>query len=293
MDIKTQRIVNLGLSAITCAGVIGTFIFAIKETPKAQEELSKLPKDAKKITKTKVFIKNYKKSLIFASATILSAITSKIMSTKMQASLIGAATLVDTSFRKYKNKVKETLGIDVDKNIVEAVAKDEFGEPDTSNSHEDEVLYLEPHIGYFYAKPKNVWAAFEAMNEDISNNNNYYISGREFLGYITLGDFLTLCEGRPLSRNISQEKLNIGWSVDYLHYWHPAHWIHKDIGEPDKDGARLIYWYEEPIWNPEMWEKYVDGDITPEEYWNGLPINSNINKNDQVYTLKTKKEKQK
>ena len=34
MNIKTQRYLGLGLSALNIAGIVGTFIFVAKETPK-------------------------------------------------------------------------------------------------------------------------------------------------------------------------------------------------------------------------------------------------------------------
>ncbi len=150
MKIKTQKGLSLAFSLINVAGVVGTFISVMKETPEVQKEMAKLPKDASKMTKTITFIKGYKKSLLLASGTIASNICSKIFSSKVEASIIGATTMISTQAVKYKKKVKEFLGIDADKSVVKSIMKDEYKKPDTK-AQEGEELYYEEHIGYFYA----------------------------------------------------------------------------------------------------------------------------------------------
>ena len=118
MNIKTQRYLSLGLSALNVAGAIGMFVSLTKEAPKAQIQLKSLPKDAKKSTKLKTFIKNYKMSLIFTGVTITSGIGSKVISNKTEASLIVTVGMLDASLRKYKGKIKETLGVEADKDII-------------------------------------------------------------------------------------------------------------------------------------------------------------------------------
>ena len=156
MDIKTQRYLSLGLAALNVAGTIGMFVSLTKEAPKAQVQLNSLPKDAKKSTKAKTFIKNYKVSLIFAGATIASGVASKVLSTKTEASLIATVGMLDASLRKYKGKIKETLGIKEDKDIVREIIKDNYSKSD-DEPEPGEQLFKCDLIGYFYAKPENIW----------------------------------------------------------------------------------------------------------------------------------------
>jgi len=268
MDIKTQRWVSLGLSVLNTVGVIGTFIFVSKETPKAKKELDNLPKNCKKITKVKTFAKNYKKSLIFATATIASGIGSRVVSYKTEASLIATIGVLDASLHKYKNKVKDILGVDADKEIVKEIIKDNNDKPDES-PQTGEVLYSEEHIGYFYAKPENINKAMLILNEDVSGNSNYFATGRDASGIFTIGEFLKACEGRPLSHNLDENRLNFGWSFDYLSKFHDIPWVHLDISEPDNEGVRMLYWFEDPVWNPTEWCDYYFGKMPADKYFEG------------------------
>ena len=265
MSIKAQRGASLAFSLLGVAGVVGTFISVSKEAPKAKANFEALPKDCKKSDKIKTFIKSYKFSLLISTAAIASEIGSKILSNKVETSLIATATMLDAGYRKYRNTIKKTLGIDADKSVLKQVMKDDYKKP-TTEAKEDELLYWEEHIGYFYATKANILKAYAVMNEDISGANTYYVTGRDNPGWITIKEFLNLCEGRPLSRNLNDNKLNFGWQVNYLSEFWEYWWIHMDISEPDENGAHMIYWFEEPVWNPAYWYDYTHSDMTREEY---------------------------
>jgi len=282
MKIKTQRLLSFGLSLLNAAGVVGTFIFVAKETPKYQKAKEELPKDASKKTKIKTFIKNYKTSLIFAGATIASGLSSRIIGAKTEASLIATAAMLDSSLRKYKGKVKETLGIDADKNIVKEIMKDEYKKP-TEECKENEKLYYESHIGYFYAVPEKVKDAYIKINSEFCDMGTVQYDGGFRTGVFTLGEFLEACKGRPLSHNLDQNKLNFGWSIDYLYEQHEGSWVHIDLSEPDENNAILIYWFEEPIWNPAEWNDYIYGMMSEEEYFSGSEGVDIPNLNSQYY----------
>jgi len=268
MKTQNKRMLSLGLSLLNAVGVVATFVLTINDTKKYLKEKEKLKENATKKQKAYVFLKNYKTSLIVGSTTLISGIFSKIISYKTEASLIATATMLDTSLRKYKSKIKETLGIDADKKIQASIMKDAYKAP-TEEPEANELLFWEEHIGYFYAKIENIHKAMIMINEDMSGNGCWYSTGRECTGYITIGEFLKLCEGRPLSHNLTPEKLNFGWSFDYLGDYCEYYWVHLDIAEPDENGARMLYWFETPVWNPDRWYDYVHGEITKEEYTDG------------------------
>jgi len=285
VKIKTQKGLSLAFSLINVAGVVGTFISVMKETPEVQKEMDKLPKDASKMTKTITFIKGYKKSLLLATGTIASNICSKIFSSKVEASIIGATTMISTQAVKYKKKVKEFLGIDADKSVVKSIMKDEYKKPDTK-AQEGEELYYEEHIGYFYAKSEKIKDAYIKINSNFVGADIYY--NNDYHNSYTIGEFMKLCEAIPLSHNLDENKLNFGWSWDYLSEWYEMPWVHMDISEPDENGAHLIYWFEDPIWNPEMWDTYRMGHFSKEEYFNGSE--GLVNKDNTVYIQEEVKE---
>lgn len=284
MKLKTQRYLSWGLAILNVVGVIGTFCTVSKEAPTAQMKLKTLPKDAKKITKVKTFIKNYKMSLIFAGATIASGIGSKVLSTKTEASLIATVGMLDASLHKYKGKIKETLGIEADKDIIREIIKDNY---DKSNDEPEpgEELFKEEHIGYFYAKPEKLYKVMNRFNDELAGEINYFGTGADTPKDFTLGEMLRCCGARPLSHTLDNTRLNFGWSWEYLSYKWDAVKIHWDIDQySDEDGARLITFYEDPIWNPSDWESHRDGTLTSEEYFNGINPNY-VNINDGLYSV--------
>ena len=284
MDIKTQRYLSLGLAALNVAGTIGMFVSLTKEAPKAQVQLNSLPKDAKKSTKAKTFIKNYKVSLIFAGATIASGVASKVLSTKTEASLIATVGMLDASLRKYKGKIKETLGLDADKDIVREIIKDNY---DKSNDEPEpgEQLFKCDLIGYFYAKPENVWKAMTRINEDISGEVDYCSSGMDYPSNYTLAEFIRLSKARPLSHVLDETRLEFGWSYEYLSECYDTIKIHWNIDEyPDDDGARLISFLEEPVWLPDSWSMHKTGQISDEDYFKGSDP-SLVNPNLSIYSV--------
>lgn len=264
MNYKAQRYVSTLLSLLNAIGVVLTFVAVSKEAPRAQKEMKSLPKDAKKITKVKTFVKNYKLSLISATATIASGLGSKIFSNKAEASLLATVGMLDAGLHKYKDKIKKKFGIDADKSIIKEILKDDFEKPE-DEAQPGEKLYCMENIGYFYAKPEKVMSAYVKLNRDMCDNDSY--DGYYSPGIFTIGEFLTLAQARPLSKNLTESKLNFGWSYDYLSEGFNNVWVHMDIEEPDEDGASLIYFYEQPIWNPAEWYDYHYGYLKPELYF--------------------------
>lgn len=283
MEIKQQRALSCGLSLINVAACVGTFIFATKEAPSATEKIKSLPKDSSKKDKILTYVKSYKKSFIFLTAAIASGVGSRIISSKTEASLIATASMLDASLRKYKAKVKETLGIDADKAIQKAIAKDEFEKLENKSQPRDgEVLYHEEHIGYFYAKPEDLYKAYAVMNQDFSGTN-WYDTGHDFTGSRTLKDFLNYANARLLSHNVDASKSNFGWSWAYLEQFGEGIWVPIDISEPDEDGVREIYWFIPPVWNPEDWDEWRDGNLKDTEYFENCNM-KNLDLNSQYYS---------
>lgn len=267
MKISTQRGISTGLMALNALGVVGTFIFVAKETPDAQKKINSAKET--KFSKLKAFVSGYKKSLIFASATIASGIGSRVLSSKTESGLLAGTAVLSTTLHKYKSKVKETLGIDADKSIVKELMKEDKTDISSTSPKEGQVLYFEEHIGYFYAKPEDVIYAYSEINKDLSGNINWYLDGIDSKGYVTLIDFLNLCQGEPLSHTLDNSKLNFGWSPDYLSEYYENYWVNMDISEPEDNfnGARIIYFVTDLVWNPEQWYDYIHNGLDKNEYF--------------------------
>ena len=222
--------------------------------------------------------------MIFAGATIASGVASKVLSTKTEASLIATVGMLDASLRKYKGKIKETLGIEEDKDIVREIIKDNY---DKSNDEPEpgEQLFKCDLIGYFYAKPENIWKAMTRINEDISGEVDYCSSGMDYPSNYTLAEFIRLSKARPLSHVLDESRLEFGWSYEYLSECYDTIKIHWDADEyPDDDGARLVSFLEEPVWLPDSWSMHKTGQISDEDYFKGSDP-SLVNPNLSIYSV--------
>ena len=284
MNIKTQRYLGFGLSLVNAIGAIAMFVSLTKEAPKAQAKIKSLPKNAKKITKVKTFIKSYKLSLILTGATIASGVASKVLSTKTEASLIATIGMLDAGLHKYKGKIKETLGVEADKDIVREFIKDNYSKSDDEPEPGEQLFKCEL-IGYFYAKPENVWKAMTRINEDISGEIDYCSSGMDYPANYTLAEFIRLSKARPLSHTLDETRLEFGWSYEYLSECYSTVKIHWEMDEkPDDDGARLISFSEGPVWLPDSWDMHKTGQISDEDYFRGSDPKL-VNPNDSLYSV--------
>lgn len=287
MNLKTQRYLSLGLSMLNLVGVVGTFYMTTKEAPKAEIKMKSLPKDAKKITKIKTFVKSYKKSLIFAGAAIASGVGSKVLSAKTEASLLATIGMLDAGLYKYKDKIKKTLGVDADKDIIKEIISETYDKDSSIEPEVGEELFKNDLIGYFYAKPENIWKAMCRINDDISGEIDYFHSGQDIPKEYTLAEFIRLSGARPLSHTINATRLNFGWSYEYLvNMWDTVR-VHWDCeGQADDDGARLLVFNETPIWSPEEWYMHHKGFISDVDYFKEA-INEPriVNMEDPIYNI--------
>ena len=102
------------------------------------------------------------------------------MNKRQQAALMSAYALIDTSYKEYKNKVKELYGEEVDQKIRTEVAKDRF--EDEESYHEDDgkqLFYDEYSNRYFRATNETVLRAEYEINRILVEDcyatlNEYY-----------------------------------------------------------------------------------------------------------------------
>ena len=116
------------LTCIGAAGVIATSVLAVKATPKAMALLEQSEEEkGEKLTnmeKVQVAGPAYIPAAIVGASTIACIFGANALSKKTQASLMSAYALLDSSYKQYKNKVKELFGEDSDRNIRKGMAKD-------------------------------------------------------------------------------------------------------------------------------------------------------------------------
>lgn len=187
-----------GSTILTClgaAGTIATAVTAAKATPKALEAI-KYAEEEKGEKLTKLEIINvagpaYIPTVLTATATVACIFGANVLNTRKQAALISAYTLLDNSYKEYKNKVKELYGEDADENVRAELAKDKYEKTDVSDGKR--LFYDEYSERYFESTIEKVLLAEYQLNRMISIEYGVYLNEfYDLLGIDTVdyGDYM-------------------------------------------------------------------------------------------------------
>lgn len=120
-----------GATILTClgaAGVIGTAVTAVKATPKAMLLLNEAKKEKgsslTKLEVVKIAGPLYIPSVLIGVSSIACILGSNVLNKQKQAALVSAYTILDQSYKEYKNKVTEMYGEEANKAVEEELSKD-------------------------------------------------------------------------------------------------------------------------------------------------------------------------
>lgn len=205
------------LSGLGAFGVVGTAVMAAKATPKALDLLDEARYQKKEeLTPLETIVVAgpvYIPTVLFGASTIACIFGANAMNQRKQAALTSAYMLLDNSYKKYRNKVKELYGEESDKKIREEIAKDDF-EIEYSDPEEEKELFYESISGrYFESTIEEVQRAEYHLNRnfilrDYTNLNEFY----QFLG------LKATQEGEILGWSTYAGYTNYGYSwIDFKH----------------------------------------------------------------------------
>lgn len=242
-----RKVLPVIFSIIGGAGVIFTSYLTAKATMQVAED-----KKDEKLSK-KDFIKKYWKkyipALISGGATIASITSSCIIGKKTEASLSASAIALSQVYNKYKGKIKNTLGLDVHRDIMGKLAEDELKNNEVKCSAEDTILCHEEHIGWFETTREELAYAYADLNQRIQ-----VYDYQETAYYVMLYSFVKDHNIKLLEPDkVSNEDLQWGWSSDYLLDEYSYNWVHmvtEDRVSEDGKVFREIIFVEDPILNP-------------------------------------------
>lgn len=218
--LKLKQHQPLILTCIGGAGVIITTITAITATTKASKLLSKV-QEAKeeKLTKREIIrtvAPIYIPTVLIGLSTITCIFAANALNVKKQASITSAYALINQSFKKYRDKVKELYGEETDIHIRQEIAKSKFTEMDPElcvypvNGLED--VFEEGEKVLFYDEYSN--RTFEAsilavQAAEYHLNRNFVLRGTA-----DLNEFYSFL-GLPETKYGS----TVGWSMAYGYSW--------------------------------------------------------------------------
>lgn len=184
------------------AGVIATTVMAVKATPKALDILDSAEKEKGEelttLEKVKVVGPSYIPAVLIGASTIACIFGANVLSKRQQAALLSVYSLVDSSYKEYKNKLKELYGEEAHQNIINSIAVEKAEDIIVSGSYlcSDCDLSAEDSCGepvLFYDEYSSRY--FEATIEQVLTaeyhlNRNYILRGYSYLN--ELYEFLGL-----------------------------------------------------------------------------------------------------
>ena len=191
------------LSCVGAVGVVATAVTAVKATPKALElieerktelEVEKIP--VGEIVKTSW--KCYIPSIAIGLSTITCIFGANVLNKRSQAALISAYSLLDSSFKEYKEYTNELYGEDADEKIREAIAKDKYSKLPFKVTEEKQLFYDMISGRYFESTLMEMYRAEYELNRCYAK-----------FGYVCLNDFYDL-----IGVDRVEGGYDVGWSID-------------------------------------------------------------------------------
>lgn len=196
---------------LTCIGGVGvviTSVLAVKATPKALKVIEKAREEkGEELTKSdivKVAAPIYIPAIVAGVATITCIFGANALNKRQQASLMSAYTLLDSSYKAYKNKVRTLYGEDADARIREEIAKDHYREIKFESGDDKQLFYDQCSERYFESTMERVIAAEYAVNREIS-----------LWGDANLNVFYDALDISPVDYG-----KYVGWSAGWLDFYH-------------------------------------------------------------------------
>lgn len=246
MKTFVKRNASTILTVLGGAGVLATSYTAVKATPKALEKVAEAKKEkGEDLTigeKIKIAGPVYIPSILIGIGTVSCIVGANITNKRHQAALVSAYTLVDSSFKEYKHKLKELYGEETHNKIVDAIAVEKVDPEWTCHASyfgQSCDLSAEEACGepvFFYDEYSNRY--FEARIEQVMSamyhlNRNYILRGYTYLN--ELYDFLGL------------ESTDYGSVLGWVPTDEGEYWIEFNTRKVTMDDGLEVYILEMPF----------------------------------------------
>lgn len=238
---KLYRATPTILSIISSVGVIATAVITAKETPKAMKLLDEAKKE--RLDKFETFVHvapAYIPAVGTGIGTIVCVLGANALNKKQQASLVSAITLLDKSYRQYRQKVIDIHGKEEDSNIRKSIAIDNIKETNdgTEIIEDGKLLFFEPVTATrFRATMPEVQRAEYYLNRNFTNRGDANLG--EFLSWLKVKDKPVGCE-------------EFGWDWDYCVCEYGLQWIDIWYDKATTDDGLECYIIQYSAWPQQM-----------------------------------------
>lgn len=183
------------LTGLGVVGMLSSIVLAVKATPKALDKIEETKKEEKKeqlepIEVIKVTWKYYIPTAATSAVSIACIIGASSVNYKRNAALATAYSLVDSSFRAYKEKVIETIGEKKEQEVRDEIAKDQIRQNPIKNTEviitgNGDTLCFEPITGrYFKCSIEKLCQVERDLNKELYSS--MYVSLNEYFHAIGL-----------------------------------------------------------------------------------------------------------
>ena len=196
-----------GSTILTCAGAVGvvtTTVLAVKATPKALVKMDQAKEekgeDLSVLETVRIAGPSYIPSILIGASTLVCILGANVLNKHNQAALASAYALLDTSFKEYKNKLKELYGEETHNNIIDSLMIEQAKEIGVRGSYfattcdltadescSEPVLFYEEHSNRYFESTIE-----QVINAEYHLNRNYILRGYSYLN--ELYEFLGLEE---------------------------------------------------------------------------------------------------
>ena len=246
---KSERFIKRNAATIlTCVGgvgVVSTTVLAVKATPKALYLIEEAKKEkGEELTKgevVKVAWKPYIPTAVAGVSTLVCIFGANVLNKRHQAALVSAYAMIDSSFKEYKQKLKELYGEEAHEKIVEALAVEKAEKMYHSanylgtgcNLSDDDrcgapVLFYDEHSNRYFEAPIE-----QVLSSIYHLNRNYILRGYCYLN--ELYEFLGL------------EGTDYGSVLGWAPYDEGEYWIEFNFKRVVLDDGLEVYILEMPF----------------------------------------------
>lgn len=210
---------------LTCVGAVGvvlTAVTAAKATPKAIKILEKAREEkGEDLTKLETIVSvspAYIPAVAIGASTIACIFGANVLNKRHQAALTSAYALVDSSYKKYRTKLKELYGEEADIQIREAIINEECKDIDV----------WAPGCGSIDRKgERRIFEfngrVFESTMESVINAEYHFNRNFSLRGDACLNEFYEF-----LGLSTTEEGSILGWSCGQLIEDYETTWIDFD-----------------------------------------------------------------
>lgn len=206
------------LSTVGAVGVASTAVLAVKATPKAlillQQAKEEKNEELTLFEKAIVITPAYIPATLVGISTVACIFGAHVLNKKQQAALVSAYALLSTSYKEYKEKVKELHGEEGELAVRTAIANDKY-EPQENENDGKNLFYDEFSQRFYRATNETVLRAEYEVNKEVSTN--FYATINEYYSMIDLPPI----DGGDEIGWASAQLYDMYWS-DWVEFWHES-----------------------------------------------------------------------